>query len=70
MDTDTVYFVICHDCVDRIYIPANAIGPDRSDLYDVVSCPNCSTTFDYDSEEIKSMPLSDWQRLFDLENRS
>ncbi len=47
-----MYHVICPNCLARVEIPAEAIGPDRTDLWNVVACDECNTTFGYDDEEI------------------
>ncbi len=59
----TVYFVFCPECGDRVPLPPQAVGPNRSDLWNVVTCLNCSTSFDYDCIEVLSMPLTEWQEL-------
>jgi hypothetical protein len=45
-------YVICPVCHSRVEIPEDAVGPDRTDLFNVVGCYECSTVFDYDDEEV------------------
>jgi hypothetical protein len=47
-----MFYVICPTCQAKVEIPADAIGPDRTDLYNVTSCDECGTGFDYDDEEV------------------
>jgi hypothetical protein len=49
-----MFYIICPFCQARIEIPASAVGPDRSDPWNVTSCDECSMTFDYDDEEVLS----------------
>jgi hypothetical protein len=51
-----MYYVICPFCQAKVEIPANAVGPDRTDLYNVVSCDDCEMAFDYDDEEVMDEP--------------
>ncbi|MBX9791041.1 MAG: zinc-ribbon domain-containing protein [Pirellulales bacterium] len=43
-------FVICPTCQAQIDIPDDAVGPNRTDLWNVVHCDDCGTGFDYDDE--------------------
>jgi hypothetical protein len=47
-----MFYVICPLCNAKVEIPDNAVGPDRTDLYNVVACDDCECTFDYDDEEV------------------
>ncbi|MBX9787811.1 MAG: hypothetical protein K2Y37_02755 [Pirellulales bacterium] len=47
-----MYYVICPTCEAHVEVSANAVGPDRTDLWNVVSCDVCDTGFDYDDEEV------------------
>ncbi|HEY4312807.1 MAG TPA: MJ0042-type zinc finger domain-containing protein [Pirellulales bacterium] len=47
-----MYYVICPECGARIEIPDTAVGPDRTDLWNVVGCDECRIAFDYDDEEV------------------
>ena len=51
-----MYYVICPTCEARVEIPANAIGPNRSDPWNVVQCDDCDTGFDYDDEDVIDEP--------------
>ncbi len=59
----TVFYVFCPECGDRTPLPPQAVGPNRSDVWSVLTCQNCSTPLEYDCEEILSMPLTEWQEL-------
>jgi hypothetical protein len=47
-----MFYVICPTCQNRVEIPAEAVGPDRTDLFNTVCCDECDTGFDYDDGEI------------------
>ena len=51
-----MFYVICPLCLAKVEIPANAVGPDRTDLYNVVCCDDCDTAFDYDDDEVVREP--------------
>ncbi len=36
----------------RVEIPGEAVGDDRTDLFNTICCIECGTGFDYDDEEI------------------
>lgn len=48
-----MFYVICRECQATVEIPADAVGPDRDDLFNTVSCDECGTSFD-DDEEVRS----------------
>ena len=48
-----MFYVICPVCHSRVEIPEDAVGPERTDLFNVVGCYECSTVFDYDDEEVQ-----------------
>lgn len=48
-----MYYVICPECGTRVEIPADAVGLDRTDPWNVVSCDECGGTFDYDDDEVR-----------------
>lgn len=57
-----MFFITCPFCQARIEIPADAVGPDRADLFNVTSCDECGMSFDYDDEEVMAgdvPPVSD-----------
>lgn len=45
-------FVICPCCNARVEVPATAVGPDRADSWNVVSCDDCDAAFNYDDEDV------------------
>lgn len=47
-----MYYVICPTCDARVEVSINAVGPGRTDLWNVVACDICNTGFDYDDEEV------------------
>jgi len=47
-----MFYVICPTCEARVEIPADAVGPDRSDPWNVVRCDECDTSFDYDDQDV------------------
>ena len=47
-----MFYVICPTCQARVEIPAEAVGPERTDPFNTVCCDECSDTFDYDDDEI------------------
>ncbi len=47
-----MYYVICPECNAQVEIPPDAVGPDRADLFNVVSCDECRASFDYLDEEV------------------
>lgn len=47
-----MYYVICPHCQAKVEIPDDAVGENRTDPFNVVRCDGCSTSFDYDDEEI------------------
>ncbi len=47
-----MFYVLCPLCQARVEIPVNAVGRNRTDLYNVVSCDVCDMTFDYDDEDV------------------
>lgn len=55
--TDSLYFVVCPTCNTEVELPADSVGPDRTDLFNVVGCPECSRGFDYDDEDVMEKRL-------------
>lgn len=51
-----MFYVICPTCQARVEIPADAVGPDRTDPWNVIECEDCGTGFDYDNEEVLTEP--------------
>lgn len=54
-----MYYVLCPDCGSQVEIPAEAIGPARTDPLNVVRCDECGLSFDYDDEEVTQEQSSD-----------
>lgn len=51
-----MYFVLCPGCGNEVEIPDNAMGPERTDPWNVCRCDDCDLTFDYDDEEVQIEP--------------
>jgi hypothetical protein len=47
-----MFYVICPTCQAHVEIPAEAVGPDRTDPFNTICCDECDTGFDYDDEEV------------------
>ena len=47
-----MHYVICPECKSEIEIPSDAVGPDRTDPWNVIECVDCGIAFDYDDEEV------------------
>ncbi len=47
-----MYYVICPECRAQVEIPPDAVGPDRTDLFNVVSCNEYESTFDDDDDQV------------------
>ncbi len=51
-----MFYVICPTCEARVEIPGDAVGPNRSDPWNVVRCDECDAGFDYDDEDVIAEP--------------
>lgn len=51
-----MYLVSCPGCGNRIEIPENSVGPERTDPWNVCRCDDCDLSFDYDDEEMQFEP--------------
>ncbi|MBX7165949.1 MAG: hypothetical protein K1X74_06330 [Pirellulales bacterium] len=51
-----MYFVQCPQCGAKVEIPDDAVGPDRTDLYNIAGCLDCDTGFDYWDDEVQFEP--------------
>jgi hypothetical protein len=47
-----MFYVICPTCQAQVEIPGEAVGDDRTDLFNTICCIECGTGFDYDDDEI------------------
>ena len=47
-----MHYVICPACGTKIELPPDAVGQDRTDLFNVTQCPECRLAFDYDDEAV------------------
>ena len=47
-----MFYVICPSCEARVEIPADAVGPDRTDPWNVTLCYDCDASSDYDDEDV------------------
>lgn len=48
-----MFYVLCPTCGARVEVPSDAVGPERTDLYNVVECLECLTAFDYPDEDVQ-----------------
>jgi len=51
-----MFYILCPLCLAKIEVPPNAVGPDRTDPWNVIGCDDCGFTFDYDDEEVMAEP--------------
>ena len=51
-----MFYVWCPECGSSVEIPDDAVGPDRTDPWNVVGCLQCGSTFDYDDDEVYFEP--------------
>lgn len=51
-----MYYVQCPQCGSVVEIPSDAVGPTRDDPWNVASCDECDSTFDYDDEDVQFEP--------------
>jgi hypothetical protein len=47
-----MHSVNCPQCKSECEIPPDAVGPGRTDLFNVASCDGCGLSFGYDDEEV------------------
>lgn len=50
-----MYYVLCPDCDCPVEIPENAVGPQRTDPWNICRCDQCDVSFDYDDREVHYM---------------
>jgi hypothetical protein len=48
----TVFYVNCIHCQAKVEIPPDAVGPNRTDPWNVTSCCKCGMSFDYDDDDV------------------
>jgi hypothetical protein len=53
-----MYYVQCPRCGSVVEIPADAVGKDRTDPWNIIECDDCDLAFDFDDEEVKHEPDS------------
>lgn len=46
-----MHYAICPNCHAKVEIPPDAVGPDRTDPWNVTQCRECGLAFDYDDED-------------------
>ncbi len=51
-------FVQCPNCGSVVEIPQEAVGPMRTDPWNVIGCDECGVVFDYDDDEVQHSPES------------
>jgi len=47
-----MHYVICPVCKGEAEIPLDAVGPNRTDPWNIAYCFECDASFDYDDEEV------------------
>lgn len=55
-----MFFVQCPQCGSVVEIPADAVGKDRTDPWNVSGCDECDCVFDYQDDELQIGPDSEW----------
>lgn len=53
LENPNMYYVICPACQAKAEIAADAVGPDRTWLWNVTYCETCGLSFDFDDEDVK-----------------
>lgn len=53
-----MFFVQCPHCGAVVELPADSVGRDRIDLWNVAGCEECDLGFDYNDEEVQYAPDS------------
>lgn len=54
-----MFVVRCPECAKLTEIAPDAVGPDRTDLWNVVVCDYSPASFSYDDEDVFEVPDSD-----------
>jgi hypothetical protein len=54
-----MFYVLCPNCGAQVEIPSDAVGPDRTDPWNVTLCFECGTSIDYDDAEVIERPDAD-----------
>jgi hypothetical protein len=47
-----MFYVVCPQCRSQVQISPDAVGPDRTDLFNATACFDCGLSFSYDDEEV------------------
>ena len=47
--------VTCPQCQAKVEMPTEAVGPDRTDLWNLAHC-ECGNAFDYDDDAVIEKP--------------
>lgn len=50
-----MFLTNCPECGVPIEIPADAVGPDRTDPWNVIECELCEIIFDYDDADVREV---------------
>ncbi len=54
-----MFVVRCPECGKLTEIPPEAVGPNRTDLWNVTRCDYCPVSFGYDDEDVFEVSDSD-----------
>jgi hypothetical protein len=47
-----MHYVICPECRSKAEVSPDAVGPERTWLFNVTYCDECRLSFSYDDEEV------------------
>ena len=47
-----MHYVICPECKAQAEVSPDAVGPERTWLFNVTYCDECGLSFSYDDEEV------------------
>ena len=48
-----MFYVMCPNCNAQVEVLEDAIGPERTDLWNVNWCDQCGVSFDFDDDEVR-----------------
>jgi len=54
--SNSMDFVQCPNCGSVVEVPEEAVGPMRTDPWNVIECDECGVVFDYDDDEVRHAP--------------
>jgi hypothetical protein len=48
-----MFYLVCPGCGSPVEIPDNAVGPNRTDPWNICRCEICGLSFDYEDAEVR-----------------